>query len=191
MSRSFGICPVCGEDVFDDIPCSNGCEDNLIQEENMKNYKKADGIWLITEQNKEKIADIDTKGDIGLLGQLIHDNKDDIARFLSLYDARAIAISLTPLGDGFSYNFGTNHDFINKLFEFASLPKEDRQEYLQQMEEEIAPSLEEIRKGKWVDRKSRMNKITKKHILLQIKRLKDQQEELENLLDDPSKFVLR
>jgi len=25
MSRSFGICPKCGTDTFDDIPCSNGC----------------------------------------------------------------------------------------------------------------------------------------------------------------------
>jgi len=27
MSRSFGICPKCGTDTFDDVPCSNGCED--------------------------------------------------------------------------------------------------------------------------------------------------------------------
>jgi hypothetical protein len=27
MSRSLSICPVCGTDVFDDIPCSNSCDD--------------------------------------------------------------------------------------------------------------------------------------------------------------------
>ena len=27
MSRSFGICPKCGKDTFDDIPCSSGCDD--------------------------------------------------------------------------------------------------------------------------------------------------------------------
>lgn len=31
MSRTFGICPNCGIDTFDDIPCSNGCDDKKLE----------------------------------------------------------------------------------------------------------------------------------------------------------------
>lgn len=159
-----------------------------------KNYTKADGIWLITneETNNEKIADVDTDADVEMLGRLIYNMKDDVTRFLALHDARSIALTLVPNGeDGFMYTFGTNHDFINKLFEFVALPTEKRKEKLSEMEEQLIPLLEEIREGEWLDRKMRLNKISKQNILNRLKKLQAEQKELENLLDDSKKFVLR